>query len=670
MTNVTKCLAKLTKIEKLRIFRLLDANGKVPSGALLGNFLWMGKYQECLDVHAPASENGSHRDVDGVYCVATWNVTPPSNFQLPLEHLPIKTGLCLPETCSTLNIKQDIRHIVSLLHRLPFLKEYTEFLSLNSLNCEATSPRLSSSAVIFLYILGAYFTLVAFGSCLTAIEYIKICLTNSSKDTKILTQQHTSVFSDFVSEEDLQTHLLHTESLIDGQASEKKYLCSLFSYGALQRSYKKSLKFLKCFCLFTNASKILDTNTTAKSFPCIHGIRFLSMAWVILGHTYIHNVDIIGNYVDLLHSIDNLPFQTVIQGTFSVDSFFLISGFLLSYLFLEESDKRNGKINLLALCLHRFLRLTPVYMLLIAFNTLVFKYTGSGPFWGDDSDIDACKQHWWWNLLYINNFLPLESMCTTWTWYLANDMQFFLMGVILLSIVWRWPSVGLSISGIFLVSSWIVTWCISYYYKLSPLFVGISSATDYEIYKNQLLLHWNLIYSKPYCRCGPYIIGMYLAYFMYRNKDTHWDMKLWVKCIGWSCATFLSMSVIYGLYHIKHNEMLFHFYNALSRSAFGISLAWLIFCCLSGNAELVNKILASKMWIPASRLTYCAYLFHPLIMTWYFNSQMTPFYFTHTNMIMLYFGFLVVSYIVAFFISITFETPIIKIEKILIKKIS
>ncbi|GIY26701.1 hypothetical protein CEXT_522161 [Caerostris extrusa] len=27
----------------------------------------------------PAIENGSHRDVDGVYCVATWNITPPSN---------------------------------------------------------------------------------------------------------------------------------------------------------------------------------------------------------------------------------------------------------------------------------------------------------------------------------------------------------------------------------------------------------------------------------------------------------------------------------------------------------------------------------------------------------------------------------------------------------------
>ncbi|GIY26702.1 nose resistant to fluoxetine protein 6 [Caerostris extrusa] len=360
-------------------------------------------------------------------------------FQLPLEHLPIKTGLCLPETCSTLNIKQDIRHIVNLLHRLPFLKEYTEFLSLNSLNCEDSSPGLSSSAVIFLYILGAYFTLVAFGSCLTAIEYIKMCLTNSSKDTKIVTQKHPSVFSDFVSEKTLQTHLLHTESFIDEQASGKN-ISALYFRMVLSKEVTKELKIFEVFLLVHKRFQDFRHQHHSEEFPVYpwHQISEHGM----------------GNYVDLLHSIDNLPFQIVIQGTFSVDSFFLI-------------------------------RLTPVYMLLIVFNTLMFKNTGSGPFWGDDSDIDACKQHWWWNLLYINNFLPLESMCTTWTWYLANDMQFFLMGVILLSIVWRWPSIGLSISGIFLVSSWIVTWCISYYYKLSPLFVGISSATDYETYKDQ-----------------------------------------------------------------------------------------------------------------------------------------------------------------------------------------
>ncbi|GFW53258.1 nose resistant to fluoxetine protein 6 [Trichonephila clavipes] len=105
-------------------------------------------------------------------------------------------------------------------------------------------------------------------------------------------------------------------------------------------------------------------------------------------------------------------------------------------------------------------------------------------------------------------------------------MQFFLVGIILLSILWRWPVVGLTIGITLLFGSWIVTWCISYYYDLVPLFVGITTATDYETYKNRLVLAWNLIYSKPYCRCGPYIIGILLAYIMYQNRNKNWNMKL------------------------------------------------------------------------------------------------------------------------------------------------
>ncbi|GFY71974.1 nose resistant to fluoxetine protein 6 [Trichonephila inaurata madagascariensis] len=558
------------------VIQMLDAYGKVPSGTLRGNFLWIGKYEECVDVHVDADRNDSRSEIDGIYCVATWNVKLPNNFNLPLQQLPVKTGLCLPESCSSLDIKQDIRHLVSLLRSLPFLGEYGEFLNFHSMTCKETFPRLSVPALIFLYILGAYFSFIIAGSCITLCEYIRSSCTSSSKCAK----EQSSAFTDFVSEEG-DAHFIDGESFTELLITKKS--CSLLSNGAFQRCFKASSVFLRCFCLFSNTAKILDTSTTANTFSCIHGIRFFSMAWVILGHTYIHNTNIIGNYMDLLHSIDNLPFQTVTQGTFSVDSFFLISGFLLCYLFLEESDKRNGKINLFVLCLHRFVRLTPVYMLLIAFNTLVFKYTGSGPFWGDDSDIGSCKQYWWWNLLYINNFLPLESMCITWTWYLADDMQFFLVGIILMSILGRWPVVGLTIGITLLFGSWIVTWCISYYYDLVPLFVGITTATDYETYKNRLVLAWNLIYSKPYCRCGPYIIGILLAYIMYQNRNKNWNMKLWLKCLGWCCGSFCSLSVVFGMYHVQENATLFHFYSAFSRSAFSLGVAWVIFCCLSGN---------------------------------------------------------------------------------------
>lgn len=50
------------------------------------------------------------------------------------------------------------------------------------------------------------------------------------------------------------------------------------------------------------------------------------------------------------------------------------------------------------------LRLTPLYMMVIAFYTTLFKYFGSGPYWPRTSDAN-CKANWWTNLLYINNIV-------------------------------------------------------------------------------------------------------------------------------------------------------------------------------------------------------------------------------------------------------------------------
>ncbi|GBO37334.1 hypothetical protein AVEN_153202-1, partial [Araneus ventricosus] len=49
---------------------------------------------------------------------------------------------------------------------------------------------------------------------------------------------------------------------------------------------QKCKPFFNCFCIFTNGEKILNTTNSEGQFPCLHGIRFLSINWVILIHTY------------------------------------------------------------------------------------------------------------------------------------------------------------------------------------------------------------------------------------------------------------------------------------------------------------------------------------------------------------------------------------------------
>lgn len=50
-------------------------------------------------------------------------------------------------------------------------------------------------------------------------------------------------------------------------------------------------------------------------------------------------------------------------------------------------------------------RLTPPYMLIIMVYIPLFPYLGSGPMWAKDgTELNYCKDSWWYNLLYINNF--------------------------------------------------------------------------------------------------------------------------------------------------------------------------------------------------------------------------------------------------------------------------
>jgi hypothetical protein len=57
-------------------------------------------------------------------------------------------------------------------------------------------------------------------------------------------------------------------------------------------------KIILSFSIYTNASKILSTQQGAGSLTAINGIRFITMTWVILGHTCIFalNFGTVGTY--------------------------------------------------------------------------------------------------------------------------------------------------------------------------------------------------------------------------------------------------------------------------------------------------------------------------------------------------------------------------------------
>ena len=82
--------------------------------------------------------------------------------------------------------------------------------------------------------------------------------------------------------------------------------------------------------MYTNFKKIISTEEAGRdTISCLHGMRFISMSWVILGHTFAFSPYslLVNNttafFMKAFTGEFGLAFQAITQATPSVDSFFL-----------------------------------------------------------------------------------------------------------------------------------------------------------------------------------------------------------------------------------------------------------------------------------------------------------------------------------------------------------
>ncbi|XP_066267577.1 nose resistant to fluoxetine protein 6-like [Branchiostoma lanceolatum] len=164
-------------------------------------------------------------------------------------------------------------------------------------------------------------------------------------------------------------------------------------------------RILLCFSLHTNIGKLLSTKQAPGSIKCLHGIRFISMTWVILGHTYFFAEPHFDNLLQALETVPTFTNQAINNSFVSVDSFFFLSGLLMSYLLIQQIQKTKEKgksVPYGMVYFHRYWRLTPTYMFVLMLWMWVFPYMFSGPFWppapnGIDSN---CGDNWDWTKYY------------------------------------------------------------------------------------------------------------------------------------------------------------------------------------------------------------------------------------------------------------------------------
>jgi peptidoglycan/LPS O-acetylase OafA/YrhL len=94
----------------------------------------------------------------------------------------------------------------------------------------------------------------------------------------------------------------------------------------------------------------------------IDGVRAIAILWVFVLHIVFFHF---GTFPEKVQGIFASPWtQWMRQGTMGVDLFFVISGFLIGTILLREYAK-TSKIDLRRFYARRFLRLIPVYVVVI-----------------------------------------------------------------------------------------------------------------------------------------------------------------------------------------------------------------------------------------------------------------------------------------------------------------
>ena len=136
------------------------------------------------------------------------------------------------------------------------------------------------------------------------------------------------------------------------------------------------------FAATRNLNKLINGRSEADSnLKVLHGVRMLTMMWMILGHAFIFAMLV------PVASFQNIPWyaknvwwtSVVIAGVLSVDVFFFLSGFLVAYLFLQELLAKRGAVHLLKVYFHRYYRLVFPVAAITLFAATLYRYIGDGP---------------------------------------------------------------------------------------------------------------------------------------------------------------------------------------------------------------------------------------------------------------------------------------------------
>jgi len=370
----------------------------------------------------------------------------------------------------------------------------------------------------------------------------------------------------------------------------------------------------------------MTQNQNSVYFKNLDILRFVAVTMVMIEHIYeawsgwfgrpgfmitnskSQEFTIAGKYIDI----------TFKNCGFGVDVFFLISGFLITYLLICEKDK-TGKINLIKFYIRRSLRIWPIYFLLLALAPSIVKIT-------NQNSPDYLP-----NFLFYNNFHAIAIKIWQYPfahlWSICIEEHFYLFWPILVFLIKKENIKSLTL--ILIVSSIIFR-----------IYLFLTNA-DFWYY-----------FMHTFSRIDVLLIGSYFAIYIKESGFKVTTTKLTRTII------YLIFILVFCLEPIYTNETIF--VVAIKKYFFvgivGFAMANFIF-----NDDKLFKIPFEKMFNYLGKVSYGTYLYSNALIPVIIIKIMYPLH--SANMYFFILLNFVVSYIVSIALYELFEKQILKLKK-------
>ncbi|CAH2093334.1 unnamed protein product [Euphydryas editha] len=393
------------------------------------------------------------------------------------------------------------------------------------------------------------------------------------------------------------------------------------AYDLLHNPDEKPNPYLMTWSLIQNWKRLTATydkeDPRYEPLTPVHGLKALTLILVILAHsviahhmTYIHNPQ-------FLEEKNVHPLSTILHnGTSVVQTFIILSSFLLAYnvLLTLETDPKT-KVNFGLWCrlvVHRITRILPLNMFVVGLCATWWRFASAGPLWAPLVEAEAarCRRKWWTHALFINNLVEPDDRCLVQSWFLAVDMQLYVLMSLLLVILARCPHAVKILIGLF-VTTIVANFFIAYYFELkSILFIAYPEYIR-EQYFGVPSFKWQ--YAAAWGSAPAAVLGLLLA-FLHRSVPTTTDRlqqstvfrvlyRLSVPCI---------LLWIMGGYFIRdsNSRLTVALYTALDRPVFCLIVSTAMIGFFFRIDRLYWHVLTWRAWQILGRMSLSVLLVH------------------------------------------------------------